>query len=61
MNFKEKIEGDIKNKEALEIWQGIYNSFEEGGTDSVKEFLDNSSNKFMTEFDTALEDLEKLL
>jgi hypothetical protein len=61
MLIEEKIKNDIKDPETKKIWEEINAAFEEGGSNSVREILDNRAEEFLVSYDAALEELKRLL
>ena len=61
MDFKEKIKEDIKKKETKEIWEKIYQGFEKGSTEEVKNTLNEYLENISDEYAASIEKLKKLL
>lgn len=61
MDFKEKIENDIKGKDAKEIWEKIYQAFDEGGSEKVKNILNEQAVNINSEYRKSINELEKIL
>ena len=61
MDFREKIKNDIEVKEAKEIWEKIYSSFEDGGLEKVKSMLNAYTDTFFGEYEQSIGRLKKML
>jgi hypothetical protein len=61
MPIEERIKNDIKDPEMKKIWKDIITAFEEEGSNSVREILDNKAEEFFAIYDAALEELKRLL
>lgn len=61
MAYKEKVQNRIKKDELRDLWEKIYESYEQGGAGQIKLILDQRISKFRKDYQQQIEKLEKML
>lgn len=61
MAYKEKIRNKIKKDELRNIWEKIYESYEQGGVEQIKLTLNELISSVKQNYKELIEKLEKIL
>ena len=61
MTYKEKVQKEIKKEKLRNLWQEIYESYEQGGVEQIKSTLNARIGKIKKDYEKLLENLEKML
>jgi len=61
MVYKEKIRNKIKKDKLSNLWERIYESYEQGGVEQIKLTLNELINSVKQDYKELIEKLEKIL
>jgi hypothetical protein len=61
MGYKEKIQYEIKKEELRDLWQKIYEAYEEGGAGQIELELNSLVAKLKENYKQTLKKLEEML
>ncbi|GAH08269.1 unnamed protein product, partial [marine sediment metagenome] len=61
MAYKEKIQNKIKKDELRNLWENIFESYEQGGVEQIKLTLNELISSVKQDYKELIEKLEKIL
>lgn len=61
MDYKEKVQNKIKKDELRNLWEKIYESYEQGGVEQIKLTLNELISSVKQDYKELIEKLEKIL
>ena len=61
MAYKEKVQNKIKKDELRNLWEKIYESYEQGGVEQIKLTLNELISSVKQDYKELIEKLEKIL
>ncbi|HUU87958.1 MAG TPA: hypothetical protein VMX17_09405 [Candidatus Glassbacteria bacterium] len=61
MDYKERLQEEIKEEKLRNLWQEICESYEQGGVEHIKLSLNSRIGKIKKDYEQLLENLEKML
>lgn len=61
MDYKEKVQNKIKKDELRNLWENIFESYEQGGVEQIKLTLNELISSVKQDYKELIEKLEKTL
>ncbi len=61
MDYKEKVQNKIKKDELRNLWENIFESYEQGGVEQIKLTLNELISSVKQDYKELIEKLEKIL
>lgn len=61
MDYKEKVQNEIKKDKLRDIWEKICESYKQGGMDQIKSTLNKRTSELRKDYQEQIDKLEEML